>query len=161
MDYFYLPFWVLLFTIVGIAGVTIKFLKLNFIDIQVIIMIAALGFAADMLLCKQFDQYYFVFQEFRGWYSFWACLFMNPALGYIYIKFLPKQKGFLPFYIGIWTTALALVEIYIAKPYGIVHYPGWKIIPWSLILYTLTFVWEYIYYNWLKKAFVNKHTYSH
>lgn len=151
MNYFYPPFWILLILLVALAVLSVRFQKLYFIDIQIFFMTATLGFAADMLLCKQFKQYFFVSQEYKGWYSFWACIAMNPAIGLIYINLLPKKKILLPFYIGIWTLALTLLEVYIAVPFGIIHYPRWRIFPWSPIVYISTFIWEYIYFKWLKK----------
>ncbi|WP_202708244.1 hypothetical protein [Sporosalibacterium faouarense] len=151
MDYLYPPFWILLIILIILGCISIGFHKLSFADIQIIIMTTALGFASDMLLCKQFGQYYFVAKNYRGWYSFWACVGMNPALALIYIKLLPKKRIRLIFYIGLWSLALTLLELFIALPYGIVHYPRWRILPWSPILYIVVFIWEYIYYKWLKK----------
>lgn len=54
-------------------------------------------------------------------------------------------------YIAVWSAARTLFEQFIAKPFGILLYPGWKIIPWSAVGYVLVLTWEYIYFKLVEK----------
>jgi len=134
-----------------LAGVSAAIRKLRFIDVQIMIMIAALTMSCDMLFCKQYHLYYYVSSEYKGWYSFWANLIIIPALGLVFIKFVPKTVKEVAVYIAAWTVISTLFEILIAKPFGILVYSGWRIIPYSVIGYIFAFTWEYVYYRILLK----------
>jgi hypothetical protein len=145
------PFWIFFAIALILAGISIAIHKLRFIDIQIMIMIAALTMSCDMLFCKQYNLYNYVSVEYRGWYSFWANLIIIPALGLIFIKFVPKIFKGIAVYILGWTVAFTLFELYIVEPYGILLYHGWRVFPYSTVGYILAFTWEYIYYRMLLK----------
>lgn len=147
----YFPFWVLLLITLLIAGVTIAIRKLNFIDIQIMIMTVALTMSCDMLFCKQFKLYHYVSIEYRGWYSFWANLIIIPALGLVFIKFVPKSYKWVCAYIATWAVMGTLFETFISKPLGILVYSKWRIFPFSTIGYILVLTVLYVYYRILLK----------
>lgn len=153
---FYIPFWIFFAASVILAGATISIRKLKFIDIQVMIMVAAVSMSCDMIFCKQFKLYHYVDMRYVGWYSFWANLIICPAIGLTFIKFILPRTKMVALYIGIWSVMLTLFELYILKPSGILHYPGWHIIPWSTIGYVIVFTWEYVYYKILEKRMLVK-----
>ncbi len=146
-----LAFWTFFVTALTMAGVSVALRKLRFADIQVMIMIAAVSMACDMIFCKQLELYHYVSMEYRGWYSFWANLFICPAFGLVFIKFIPKGLKRIAVYIAVWTAVFTLFELFIAKPSGILFYPRWKIIPYSPIGYVLVLTWEYIYFILVEK----------
>lgn len=150
---FYTPFWIFFAVVVILAGATINVHKLRFIDVQIMIMVAAVAMSCDMLFCKQFKLYHYVDIQLQyiGWYSFWANLVICPAIGLIFIKFVPHTMRGGALYIAAWSVALTMFELYIAKPYGILHYPGWHIIPWSTVGYIIVFTWEYVYFKIVEK----------
>ena len=149
-------FWILFITVLVVSGVIIAFRKIRFIDLQLIIMVAALSMSCDMIFCKQFGLYTYINTEYRGWYSFWTNLFIFPAWGFIYIKFVPKTIKGISIYIVGWTVASTLFELLVAKPLGIVQYNGWNIIPYSTIGYFLLLIWIYVYYRILKYYTLSK-----
>ena len=153
---FYVPFWIYMGITVLLAGITIYLRKFTFIDLQVIIMIIAVSMCCDMLFCKQYKLYHYVdmTMKYVGWYSFWANVIAVPALGYIFIKFLPSSKKRVWFYMLAWAVAFTLLEIFILKPSGILHTSSWHTMPWSPIGYFLALVLEYIYFLQLKKRTV-------
>ncbi|SHI22655.1 hypothetical protein SAMN02745823_03619 [Sporobacter termitidis DSM 10068] len=140
-------FWLFFAVVVLMTGLIIAVKKLRFIDVQIIIMAAALALACDMLLCKQFGLYNWGRDEYRGWYSFWANLFIVPAWGFIFIKFLPKTIKRVIAYIFAWTALSTLFELFIARPLGIVFYHGWNIALYSTIGYFLFLICIYAYYR--------------
>ena len=146
-----IPFWTFFASVLIIAGVVVAFRKLRFIDVQIMIMVAALTLSCDMLFCKQFKLYSYVSVEYKGWYSFWANLFMLPAWGLIFIKLVPKSTKGVAVHIVLGAVISTMFELFIAKPFGIVLYPGWRIIPYSPIGYVLLLTWIYVYYRILKK----------
>ena len=147
----YIPFWILFGTALILAGVSVAIRKLRFIDIQIMIMVTALAMSSDMLFCKQYKLYSYVNVEYKGWYSFWANLIIIPALGLVFIKFVPKSFKGVAAYIAVWAVIFTLFEIFVAKPYGILLYPGWRIFPYSTIGFVLAFTGEYVYYRILSK----------
>ena len=153
---FYIPFWIYIAVVVAFAWAAIKVRKIRFIDIQVMIIVLAVSMSCDMLFCKQFGLYHYVSVEYRGWYSFWANLVACPALGLIYIKFLPSKFKGIALYIIAWSISFTIIELYILKPNGILETSAWRTIPWSPIGFVLALALETIYYKFLVKSY-----YSH
>lgn len=127
---FYSPFWVFFTVNVLLAGATCIVRKLRFSHVQVMIMVAAVAMSCDMLFCKQFHLYHYVTNQYAGWYSFWANLIICPAIGLLFIQFIPYKTKRIVLYIITWSIALTLLELFILQPFGIVHYPRWNIFPW-------------------------------
>lgn len=148
---FYAPFWIYLTIVLMVDLIVIIFRKLKFIDILIVVMIIAVTMSLDMLFCKQFGLYYYVNINYKGWYSFWANFVITPATGYIFTKYIPHKNQWVMVYIIVWSVVHTLLELYILKPLGIVQYPKWKILPWSIIGYLFTLSWTYIYLRILKK----------
>lgn len=149
---FYAPFWILIAAFAVMAVVTIIFRGFRFIDLQVIIAVIAGSFFYDMIFCKWLEYYsYVVTYPLKAFYSLIFCVIGYPAIGLTFLKFLPSAKIRVAIYIVLWSAALTLIEIFIAKPFGIVHYVKWNIIPDSPIIYIISFAWEYGYYKILEK----------
>lgn len=153
---FYVPFWSMVAVVFVMALIGVAKHKLTFIDSLVIVMVIALSMSSDMLLCKQFDFYYVVSQEYRAWYSFWACLLVFPSLSIAFIKFVPRSIKAVILYVVFCSFALTLFEIFIVVPYRISVYPKWQIIPWSPIVYLLAFTLIYVYHQYLEKRIPSK-----
>lgn len=149
---FYAPFWIMIAVFVIMAIVTIIIRGFSFIDLQVIVMIIAISLFFDMIFCKWLEYYsYVVTYQLKAFYSLIFCVIGYPAIGLIFLKFLPSSRKGVILSIVLWATALTLTELFFAKPFGIVHYVKWNIIPDSPIVYIICFVWEYGYYIILKK----------
>ena len=131
--------------------------KFNFFGFQLLIMVSIVAFTFDMTIDKRlWSLYHYVDINSTAFYSLLACLLIYPLLGFIFYKFLPSQKGNIAVSIAAWSLALTAFEIYIIKPYNIVIYTGWAILPWSLLVYIVSFSWEYAYYNVLLKRHQSK-----
>ena len=140
-------FWSLFIIALILTGIVSTVKKMRFIDVQLIIMTAALALSCDMLLCKQFDLYHYISLDYKGWYSLWANIVIVPAWGFLFIKLLPKSNLGAALYITVWTLTSTLFELFVVKPVGVVVYHGWNIIPYSLIGFFLVLTWIYTYYR--------------
>jgi len=147
----YLPFWIFFAVSLIAAGISLVIRKPRFIDIQIFLMAAALVMSCDMIFCKQYHLYHYGLEGYAGWYSFWANLFIIPALGIVFIKFVPEGLKGVLIYIAVWTIAFTWFEIFVTAPLGILHYTGWKVFPYSTIGYIIAFSLEYGYYKMLLK----------
>jgi hypothetical protein len=152
----YVPYWTMVAVFMVMALVAISIHKLTFVDSLVIVMVIALSMGSDMLLCKQFQMYYIVSIDYRGWYSFWSSIMVFPSLAITFIKFAPRSNFAVAFYVIFWTLALTLFEMFIVVPYRISVYPKWQIIPWSPITYLVAFTVIYAYHKFLEKRIVAK-----
>jgi hypothetical protein len=117
-----------------------------FIDVQLLIMIAAFALACDMIFCKQFDLYHYIGFEYKGWYSFWANLLSSRHGTDIY-KVLTKSQLGIALHIVAYTAASVIFELLVIKPLGIVLYHGWDIIPHSVIGFIFLLIWICVYYR--------------
>jgi len=140
----YIPFWILLIVLLVIVFVVAYIRKFDFIDVQLVIMVSLAAFVFDMTFAKWLRLYYYIDINYTAFYSLLACLFIYPSLGFIFYKFLPSQKEYIAGCVVVWLVALAVFEVYIVMPYRIVIYTGWIILPWSLLVYVLSFSWEYV-----------------
>lgn len=140
-----LGFWIITVIAVLTATVTVWIRQISFADIMAAIMVALLTLSFDMIFCKQLFTYYYVDKKFMGINSLIVGLLVFPSIAVVFNSFSPKGVGQVVIYIGIWTTTLTLLELYIAKPLGIVVYDEWKVIPWSPVVYILSFTWLFVY----------------
>ena len=136
-----------------LAGAAVSVRKPRFTDLQVVIMVIALAMSCDMIFCKQLKMYHYVDMSLKyiGWYSFWANFIAAPALGLVFIKFIPSKVIRITFYILIWSIVLTFLESYVLKPLGILYTPVWRTVPWSLIGYFIVLVLESAYFRILER----------
>lgn len=144
-------YWILLIITLIFAVIIISVKKFRFIDFQSLIMFWALGFALDMLFCKWLAYYHWVSMEYRGFYSFWACLIFYPSVALIFLKLRPNGIIRLAIYIALYVVSLTIFELYVIYPQEIIIYYKWRIIPWSPIGYTLVLAMIHIYDKTIEK----------
>jgi hypothetical protein len=146
------PFWILIAVMAGMALVAVRLRGFSFIDSQVVIASLAVALFFDMVFCKWLQYYaYVVTTPLKAFYSLIFCVIGYPAIGLVFIKFLPTTRKGVALSIAIWSAVLTLTEIFIAKPYGIVIYNQWNILPDSPIIYVISLTWEYGYFKVLQR----------
>lgn len=144
---FHVPFWILMAIFAFIALMSIKRKGFSFVDYQVMMAVVAVSLMLDMIFCKWFNAYAYVVNEpLRAYYSLIFCLIGYPAIGLFFLKFLPKSKKWIPYYIIASSIGLTLIEL-LVEPFGIVLYSTWDIIPHSPVIYLLCYTAEYYYYE--------------
>lgn len=156
---FYIPYWTMVLVFLSLEIFAILIHKITFVDILVIVMVIALSLASDMLICKQFMFYHIVSKQYTGWYSFWSGILVYPSIAVTFLKFAPRSKIAVAFYIIFCTSALTLFEIFIVVPYKISIYMKWDILPWSPISYLLAFTAIYLYHLYLEKRITTKRSF--
>ena len=150
---FYLPFWLMMAAFAVLALISIKIKGFTIIDYHLIVMIIAVSFFFDMVFCKWLGYYsYVVTYDLKAFYSLIFCIIGYPALGIIFIKFVPSTKIKLALYILANTAALTILEI-IVQPFNIIIYNKWRVLPYSPLIYALCYIWTHHYYQVLKKSF--------
>lgn len=133
------------------ALIVIRIKGFTFIDLQLVVMIIAVSFYFDMIFCKWLNYYaYVVNHDLKAFYSLVFCVIGYPALGIIFIKMIPSSKGKIILYILGNSAALTILEL-LTVPLGIVLYDKWRIIPYSPLIYVLSYTWTYYYYQILKQ----------
>ena len=147
----YAPFWIF-FSVIAISTLIILAIRRpRFVDFQVYIMVWALTMSLDMLFCKELRLYSYVNILHKGWYSLWANSVILPCWGLLFSMFRSKTTKAAVFYIAGWTIASTMAELFIVQPLGIVIYPVWRIIPYSLLGYIPVLTLIYIYSKYLEK----------
>lgn len=97
--------------------------------------------------------YYYIIPEESAVYILLSSLFFYPVKIVLYILFLPEGRRAL-WYTAIWILALLALEIVSVLTKTIV-FTGWKIMPWSLITYIVTFASVHFYDRYLRKVVGN------
>ncbi len=136
----WIGFFTILVLLLLIAGWQVVKKRVSFADAMMAHMAVTLSFAFDMIICKQLKMYHYVSCKYGAVNSLLAGLLAFPAISIIFTSFLPKTKMKIGMYIGIWTVALTLLELYIAKPLDIILYDKWRILPWSPVVYIVSFI---------------------
>ena len=128
-ELFFAPFWILMAIFIIIAIIAIIIRGFDFLDIQIIVAIIAVSFFFDMIFCKWLEYYsYVITDQTKAFYSLIFCIIGYPAIGIIFIKFIPSSMIRIALYITMWSVALTLAELLFAEPYGVVLYSKWRII---------------------------------
>ncbi|MBS4539545.1 hypothetical protein GOQ27_13800 [Clostridium sp. D2Q-11] len=147
----YFGFILIILIIIILASMIILTKGIKFIDTFVVIMTALMALSFDMIYCKQLATYHYVSYDNSGINSLIVGLLVFPSIWIIFISYKPKSKVNTILYILLWSMILTVLEIYVTKPYNIVLYPKWEIIPWSPIVYVLSFVLLLGYRNFIYK----------
>lgn len=132
------------------------FRKPQFTDLIIYVMTACIAVYFDIILAEFFKVYCYINREKSLFYSTIYATFVYPAINYQYIAFITKWQWSKILYVLLWTVLLTIIEIVIIRPFGIIVYTGWEIIPWSPIIYILTFGWTSIFYEMLTSRLTNK-----
>ena len=146
----------LIFRFIIIVSVLVTLLiiftrKVTFSELMVAKMAVLMALAFDMIVCKQLHMYAYVDKNFNGINTFFAGLLIYPSISIMFTNFLPKKKNSVIIYIILWVMVLTTFELLVSKPYGVVIYPKWDILPWSGVVYVITFSWLTIYLKLINK----------
>lgn len=117
---------------------------------NVIIGLTAVGYSLiiDIILGDQLKLYYYIDPQLSTMYIVVSAVFVYPILNIIYTLFLPKKFKSLIIYTFCWITSLLVFEYACVKAKTIV-FTGWQALPWSIIIYLVTYIWIYYFYIFL------------
>lgn len=104
----------------------------------------------ELIFGEIFDLYYYIEEADSLIYILISAVFIYPLIAALYIYFLPEGKK------AFWYTSGFIIAILILEIVSLytrtIVFTGWRLIPWSVITYIVSFGLIYVYNNFLKKA---------
>lgn len=119
---------------------------------QVVIAIAAIGYSLlyETVLGELMGLYHYIIPEKSLKYIIISALLIYPIIEVIYSLFLPEKPRHALIYTTAWIAFMLAFEA--ASLYtGTVVLTGWKVIPWSIVTYAITFGWINLLFRYMKK----------
>lgn len=119
---------------------------------HIMVAIAGMGYSLlyETALGEYAGLYYYIKQTDSLFYIIISGVFLYPAIEMIYVMFLPEKIKPAIMYTIIWIVLLLAFELLSLYTRTIV-FTGWRIVPWSIVTYILTFIWVNLLFRYLKK----------
>ena len=119
---------------------------------HIIVAIAGMGFSLlyETALGEYAGLYHYINQSDSLLYIIISGVFLYPVIEMLYALFLPERIKPAIVYTVICIMLLLVFEILSLYTRTIV-FTGWRIVPWSIATYILTFVWVNLLFRYLKK----------
>ncbi|HYF75076.1 MAG TPA: hypothetical protein VD757_00705 [Candidatus Nitrosocosmicus sp.] len=119
---------------------------------HIIIAIAGIGYSLlyETILGEYNDLYYYIDPEKSLLYIILSAVTIYPVIEIIYAIFLPDKALPALFYTALWIILMLAFE-YASLYTGTLVLTGWKVIPWSIITYVVTYGWLNLLLRSLKK----------
>jgi hypothetical protein len=116
------------------------------------IAITAIGYSLlyETTLGEYLELYHYINPEHSLFYIILSAVLIYPIIEVIYTIFLPEKAYSAIIYTTVWLVlmlALELISIYTKT----IVLTGWKVIPWSIITYIITFSWINLLFRYMKK----------
>ena len=119
---------------------------------HIMLAITAMGYSLlyETSLGAYMGLYYYINPENSLFYIIISAVFIYPIVEVIYTLFLPEKFYPAIIYTAVWTALMLAFEL--ASIYaGTVVLTGWRIVPWSIVTYIVTFSWINLLFRYLKK----------
>lgn len=119
---------------------------------QVVIAITAIGYSLlyEIVFGELMGLYHYITPEKSLTYIILSALLIYPIIEVIYTLFLPEKLKHVLIYTAAWTAFMLVFEV--ASFYaGTVVLTGWRVIPWSIVTYAVTFGWINMLFRYMKK----------
>ncbi|HNR05227.1 MAG TPA: hypothetical protein PKU88_01030 [Bacillota bacterium] len=119
---------------------------------HIMVAIAGMGFSLlyETALGEYAGLYHYINQSDSLLYIIISGVFLYPVIEMLYALFLPERIKPAIVYTVICIMLLLVFEILSLYTRTIV-FTGWRIVPWSIATYILTFVWVNLLFRYLKK----------
>lgn len=119
---------------------------------HLMVVIAAIGYSLlfETSLGEYAGLYYYIDKENSLFYIILAAVLLYPVIDVIYTFFLPERAYPAIFYTTAWTACMLIFELASFSTHTVVL-TGWKVFPWSIITYMVTFAWINLLFRSLKK----------
>ena len=123
---------------------------LSFKHIMVAIAIMGYSLLYETSLGEYTGLYYYINPENSLFYIIMSAVLLYPIIEVIYTMFLPEKAYPAIMYTIAWIVLMLAFEL--ASLYTrTVVLTGWRVIPWSIITYIVTFSWINLLFRYLKK----------
>jgi len=117
-------------------------------------MIAITGMGYSLLyettLGEYLELYHYINPENSLFYIILSAVLIYPIIEVIYTIFLPEKAYSAIIYTATWLVLMLIFELASIYTKTIVL-TGWKIVPWSIITYFITFCWINLLFRYMKK----------
>jgi hypothetical protein len=119
---------------------------------HLIIAIAGIGYSLlyETFLGEYSELYYYINKEHSLLYIIISAILIYPVIEVIYTLFLPEKVFSAVLYTAVWIVLMLAFEL-LSFYTGTVVLTGWRVIPWSIITYIVTFIWVNLLFIYLKK----------
>ena len=116
---------------------------------HIIIGLTSIGYSmlSDSTFGNVFKLFYYINPQTSNIYMIIAAIFLYPLLNMLYTMFLPEGRRII--YTIYWIIGLLIFE-YLSLLTKTVVFTGWKMFPWSIVLYVVSYLWIYYLYIYLK-----------
>ncbi len=120
---------------------------------KVVIGIATVGYSMinDAVLGEIFGLFCYIDSSVSVVYMLLGALLIYPPLNILYVSFLPGSAKKDALYTILWSAALLLFEVFSVWA-GTIVFTGWRMFPWSVALYAVSYLWIYFFYRHLVKS---------
>ncbi|KUO72858.1 MAG: hypothetical protein APF77_00330 [Clostridia bacterium BRH_c25] len=119
---------------------------------HILIAITAIGYSLlyETSLGEYARLYYYITPESSLFYIILSAVLIYPMIDVIYAMFLPEKASAAVMYTAAWIVFMLAFEL--ASLYTkTVVLTGWRVLPWSVITYIVTFAWINLLFRYLKK----------
>ncbi|HWQ29635.1 MAG TPA: hypothetical protein VN549_01490 [Negativicutes bacterium] len=119
---------------------------------HLMVAIAAIGYSLlfETSLGEYAGLYYYIDKENSLFYIILAAVLLYPVIDVIYTLFLPERAYPAIIYTAVWTACMLVFELTSFYTRTVVL-TGWRVFPWSIITYIITFAWINLLFRSLKK----------
>lgn len=140
----------------SIAAVWIVFLictlkkKITFKYIMIAIAYIGYSLLLETIFGEYIGLYHYINKSDSLFYLIVSSVFLYPEIALIYAMFLPEKVYSAIIYTTVWVLLMLIFELVSIYTRTIVL-TGWKIVPWSILTYVLTFGWINVMFRYIKK----------
>jgi hypothetical protein len=106
----------------------------------------------DIVFGEYFNLYYYISPKYSVLYILLAAVLVYPPLNIIYTLFLPGRRNLILAYTLVWIAFMMAFELLSFRT-GTIVLTGWKVFPWSIVTYIVTYLWVYNSYVFFSKRY--------
>lgn len=119
---------------------------------HVMVAITAMGYSLlfETSLGEYLGLYYYINPEHSLFYIILSAVLLYPIIEVVYTMFLPDRAYPAILYTTVWIALMLIFEL-ISIYTKTVVFTGWRLIPWSIITYLVTFGWINLLFRNLKE----------
>lgn len=135
--------WIVFFICRSVKPVTFK---------SIMVFITGIGYSLlfETTLGEYLDLYYYVNPSDSLFYIILTAVFLYPVIEVTYTLFLPEKAYPALIYTAAWLVLMLIFELASIYTKSIIL-TGWRVMPWSIITYLVTFGWINLLFRYLKK----------
>jgi hypothetical protein len=119
---------------------------------NIMVAIATIGYSLlfETTLGEYAGLYHYINRSNSLFYIIISAIFLYPVIEVIYTMFLPDKFNRAIIYTAIWIVLMLAFEL-LSLYTKTVLLTGWRVIPWSIVTYIVTFGWINLLFRYLKK----------